>query len=136
MDYRNELAHTRSNVSANRSLFVVKQLFKIGLEEGSITEDVAGNIRYLSEKEHSRISFCFLPNGRPHKSMREHESQVLHASAHCFGLRTWCLQARSSFPLLGDIDSDDEGVGLRTFYRTKNGARRTQHLMPRTGNTF
>ena len=133
VDYRNELAHTRSNVSANRSLFVVKQLFKIGLEEGSITEDVAGNIRYLSEKEHSRTKFL-LPTKLEDliKACESTKAKYYMPALIALGSEHGVSKQEALSLCWADIDSDYEGVGLITFYRTKNGARRTQHLMPRT----
>ena len=42
---------------ANRSLFIIKQIFKQGLEENAILLDPCAQIAYLNEKQHERNNF-------------------------------------------------------------------------------
>ena len=129
--HRAELADAKSNATANRTLFVLKQIMKEGVERNAIREDVCANIRYLSEKEHERNRF-----------LMAHELEALAAAAKK-------TQAKPYLPALiwlgaehgasrqeclsltwDDIDFDYDEQGLIRFFRTKNRRERTEFLMP------
>lgn len=57
MQYMTEVVQKKSKISANRDLFIIKQVFKHGIEIRSTPEDPAAKIHYLSEKEHERNRF-------------------------------------------------------------------------------
>ena len=46
-----------SPASANRYLFILKQVFKQGVEVGAIIDDPSDKIKYLSEKQHERNNY-------------------------------------------------------------------------------
>jgi len=46
LDYRNELAEKISNATSNRYLFIIKQVFKLSVEEGAILENLVEPIGY------------------------------------------------------------------------------------------
>lgn len=128
--YRIEVAKKHSNICSNRRLFILKQVFKKGLELGAVKDDPASGIRYLSEKKHERSHYL-----TPDKL-----DQLLAA----------CTQTKAKFYLpamilLGAehgaakqeiLDLTWSSINFEadtiTFFRKKNGMRRTQAIMPRT----
>ncbi len=133
LDYRAELAGSRSNVLANRVLFVLKQLFKKGLAMGAIHQNPTAGIHYLSEKEHCRKRFLqprelsrLLEAAEKTRAKYYLPALIMLGAEHgaskqeCLGL-TW-----------GKIDLDSAGPGLIQLHRTKNARDRGDLLMPRT----
>jgi len=62
LDYRDALATNISNITSNRSLFIVKQVFKHGIQLNTVKENPVARIKYLSEKDHERNEFL-MPDG-------------------------------------------------------------------------
>ena len=134
LKYRNDLASKNSNILANRVLFVIKQVYKYGMEISSITSNPAESIRCLSEKHHCRSRF--LNPEELEKLLRACDelsrggnfmrALILLAAEHGAS-RQEALNLKWS-----DIDFKFGGRGLITFYRKKNGVKRTHSLMPRT----
>jgi hypothetical protein len=61
LEYRNKVASKSSNVTANRNLFILRQVFKHGVEPNAIRKNPAAPIPYLSEKAHMRNKFLTPP---------------------------------------------------------------------------
>lgn len=59
--YLDHLILNQSVITANRTLFVLKQVFRIGLKKKAIIDDPVKKITYQSEKGHARTRFL-LPN--------------------------------------------------------------------------
>ncbi len=57
LNYQKSASSNPSNVSSNRDLFIIKQVFKHGLEMRAVTQNEAESIRYLSEKQHEMNRF-------------------------------------------------------------------------------
>ncbi len=57
VEYRNRVASKTSNLTSNRSLFILKQIFKQGMEMNAIKNDPVAAMSYLSEKKHVRNEF-------------------------------------------------------------------------------
>ncbi len=55
--YRDLIARRTSNVTANRYLFVLKQVFKEAEKIHAVPEDPAAEVSYPSEKDHERTRF-------------------------------------------------------------------------------
>jgi integrase len=133
LEYRNKAASKSSNVTANRNLFVLRQVFKRGIDLNSIKKDPAAAIPYLSEKEHMRNEFLTPPQLdkllKACKSLRAKDalSAIVCLAAEHGASRQEILDLKWS-----NIDFDFEGKGLIRFFRTKNGRERTEYLMPRT----
>ena len=131
-EYRVRVAEERSNVLANRRLFVIKQVFAAAKAAELIERDHAASIRYLTEKNHERKRFL----------SPEQVTQLLAAASN--------MRSRHYLPLaillavehgcsrqeVLDLKWPDvmlsEQENLITFHRTKNGVTRTHRIMPRT----
>jgi integrase len=131
--YRSRIAFDLSNVSSNRHLFVIKQVFKQGIKVHAIVDNVAAPISYLSEKGHVRNRFL-LPSeldklvGASRKGRsRFYLPALIYLGAEHGASRQEALSLKWS-----DIDFEYEGQGIIKFFRTKNKKERTEYLMPRT----
>ena len=129
---RAAMAARISAVTANRRLFILKEVCARALKEGEIAKDPSAGIGYLSEKQHQRTAFL-TPEALAallHKAALSKtgylETSVLLGAEHGASLQevtslTW-----------SDIDFAFDGSGCITFFRTKNSRRRSMRLMPRT----
>ena len=133
LDYRNELAEKISNVTSNRYLFVIKQVFKQSMSEGAILEDPAGPIVYLSEKDHERNRYI-LPHAIDDliKASQETRSKFYMPALIFLGAEHGTSRQEALSLKWGDIDFDFQGKGLIRLFRNKNKRERTEYLMPRT----
>jgi len=61
LEHRNRVASETSNLTSNRSLFILKQIFKQGMEMNAIKNDPVAAMSYLSEKKHVRNEFLMPP---------------------------------------------------------------------------
>ena len=131
--YRDLIARRTSNVTANRYLFILKQLFKEAVKIHAVQEDPVAGIPYLSEKAHERTRF-----NNPQELDRLIEAcQVVKARFYLpaliyLGAEHGASRQEALDLKWSDIDFDFQGSGLITFYRRKNKTRRTHFLMPRT----
>ena len=133
LDYQQERASKFSNVAANRSLFLIKQVFIHGMMVRAVTADPAADVNYLSEKAHERNKF--LMPAELHKlveSSRQTRAMyylpaLIYLGAEHGASKQECLGLRWS-----DIDFGYQDCGIIRFYRTKNSKERTEFLMPRT----
>jgi integrase len=133
LEYRNKVASDTSSLASNRSVFVMKQVFKHGMRLNAVKDDPIIELGYLSEKAHVRNRFLG-PSELDHLLLCCKEARFKKAltalillGAEHGASKQECLDLQWS-----DIDFDFEGVGLIAFYRTKNRQERTVYLMPRT----
>lgn len=121
-----------SAVTANRRIFILKELCARALKDGEIARNPCADIGYLSEKKHQRTSFL---------APAELDRLLLHAGTSRTGyLEAAILMGAEHGASLqeilslkwADIDFQYEESGSITFFRTKNERRRTMLLMPRT----
>ena len=132
-DYRNDLANLKSNVTANRYLFIIKQVFKFGMTIGTVLDDPASSITYLSEKDHKRNKYILphsiiaLINASMETRAKFYMPALIFLGAEHGTSRQEALGLEWRY-----IDFDFQGQGLIRFYRTKNTKERTEYLMPRT----
>lgn len=137
LNYRIEIATDFSNVTSNRNLFVIKQVFKKGLEVRSVFENVAAFINYLSEKNSERNRFLL-----PHELVKLIEAaQKTRAKYYLpaiifLGAEHGASKQEILSLCWSKIDFDFAEKGIITFFRTKNKKERTEFLMPRTRNAL
>lgn len=133
LTYRKEAAYEFSNVTSNRSLFIIKQIFKHGLMINAVIEDPSSDISYLSEKEHVRNKFI-LPAEleRLIDASRKGRTKYYLPALICLGAEHGASKQEALSLRWPDIDFDYDGSGTIRFFRTKNMKERTEYLMPRT----
>jgi integrase len=114
-----------SVVTANRILFVLKQIFKTGLKEKAITENPVETISYFSEKHHSRNRFL-LPNqlaelvkACQHLRGSQYMSALIYLGAEHGACRQEALSLKWT-----DINFEYQEQGIIGLFRTKNSIRR------------
>ncbi|SDP22820.1 tyrosine-type recombinase/integrase [Desulforhopalus singaporensis] len=131
--YRAKVASELSNVSSNKRLFAIKQVFKKGIELNVVMDDPAIGINKLSEKEHERNRFL-LPNelfalvDAAKKTKAKHYLPALiWLGAEHGASKQEVLSLKWS-----KVDFDFENDGKIRLFRTKNMMERTDFLMPNT----
>lgn len=133
LTYRKKVVNTRSNATSNRILFVIKQLFKIAMDNGVIFDDLSKDIKYLSEKDHERNKYL-LPQRLDILVSASHKTRAKYYMPSLIYLGAEHGTSRQE--VLGlewdHINFDYHGIGLIRFYRNKNDRERTEYLMPRT----
>lgn len=129
-EYQLAMAKGHSKVTANRRLFVLKQVFKRAITEGALQEDPAAGIKYLSEKEHERTRFA-LPTDIDGLLAACEKTRAKHYMPAILLLAVEHAAAKQE--ILGlewkHIDFEHD---LIHFHREKNDMQRLQKLMPRT----
>jgi integrase len=138
LSYRVEVAEETSNVTSNRRLFVLKQIFAKAKKEGLLNRDDICDLRYLSEKQHERTNWL-----NPEQLIELLEAASAARSRHYMPLAI-LLSAEhgaSKQEILNlrweDIDFDLGDCGCITFFREKNGVSRAHRLdMTRTRNAL
>ena len=137
ISYQSDVAFALTSVTSNRRLFVIKQVFKTGVQRNATPEDIAGEISYLSEKKHERNKFL-LPSevvslvGASQKTKAKYYLPALiYLGAEHGASRQEALSLEWS-----DIDFEFEGQGIIRLFRTKTEKERTEYLMPRTGEAL
>ena len=99
--YINTLAQKYTNVTANRYLFILKQVFCHGLILHAVVKNPAAEIKALSEKEHQRNEFLL-----PHKlntlieATQKIRAKFYLPAAICLGAEHGA-PSRKSFPCVG-----------------------------------
>ena len=131
--YVNEIASVKSNVTANRSLSVIRKVFRHGLGLRAIIDDHSEKVKFLSEKDHIRNRFL-LPNEL--ETLTEAAKTVrgkhyLPAMIYLGAEHGASKQEILSLKWI-DIYFDYGKRGLIKLFRTKNERERTENLMPRT----
>lgn len=131
--YIENLIVNYSVVTANRTLFVLKQIFKTGHKEKAIIENPVDSMSYSSEKSHARTRFL-LPdqlNELVKACLQLHGARYM-PSLIFLGAEHGTSRQEALSLKWTDINFEYQGRGLINFFRTKNGVRRTVPLMPRT----
>ncbi len=132
-NYRYTITQEFSNITSNRDLFIIKQVFLYGLELNAIKDNPAERINYLSEKAHERNKFLM-----PAEINRLIEASQGVRSKHSLPAMIYlavehgCSKQEILSLKWADINFDFEGIGIIRFFRTKNSKERTDYLMPRT----
>lgn len=131
LDFRADEAHKNSPASANRYLFIVKQVFKRAVKEGVLKADPAREIGYLNEEQHERKKFL-KPEQVDMLIAKAGEGRAKHYLPLAILLAVEHGCSRQEVLDLKWADIDFNGKGLIRFFRTKNRRERLHHLMPRT----
>jgi len=133
VEYRNRVASKTSNLTSNRSLFILKQVFKQGMEMNAIKNDPVAAMSYLSEKKHVRNEFL-MPLQLDHllEVSQQVRSKELFPAVICLGAEHGASKQEILDLKWTDIDFEFEERGRIRFYRNKNHRERTEYLMPRT----
>lgn len=128
-EYRLQSVKNYSAVTANRRLFVLKQVFGLAVQEGAVREDPTVGVTYLSEDEHMRKRFL-LPADIDELLAACEKTKAFYLKP-IFLLSVEHAAAKQEILDLEWKHIDFEQNIVR-FYRTKNGMERIQKLMPRT----
>jgi integrase len=133
VDFRSKVASESSNVTSNRSLFIIKQVFQYAMELRAVSEDITSTIKYLSEKEHERNKFL-LPTvlDRLIEASQKGRSRFYLPALIYLGAEHGASKQEVLSLKWSDIDFEYEGQGMIRFFRTKTGKERAEYLMPRT----
>lgn len=138
LQYRIDLAGEYSNVTSNRRLFILKQVFAKAKDKNFIVRDEISNIGYLTEKEHERTEWL-----QPDQLAKLLDVASKARSKHYMVLAILLTaeHGASKQEILGlkweDIDFELGDIGYIGFYRTKNEIRRMHPLqMERTRNAL
>lgn len=122
----------RSAATSNRNLFILKQVFKTGLELKAVMKNPVKEIKYLSEKGHERKRFLspdeieILVQASKEVRAKFYLPALIYLGAEHGTSKQEALNLRWN-----DIDFRYRGIGLIRFYRTKNSHERTEFMMPR-----
>lgn len=131
--YQKEILTELSAVSSNRSLFIIKQVFKHGMKIKAVIENVSEQITYLSEKKHERNNYLLpemidtLVTACRNNRAKFYLPALIYLGAEHGASRQEALSLEWS-----DINFDYDDKGIIHFFRIKNGHERTEYLMPRT----
>jgi site-specific recombinase XerD len=131
--YVNRLAEEQSNVTANRSLSVIRKVFSHALAIRAILSNPTEGVKFLSEREHERNRFVL-----PHEIALLIEATRTLRSKHYLpaliylGAEHGTSKQEALSLKWSDIDFNFRDLGLITFFRSKTRRRRTDYLMPRS----
>jgi len=132
-EYHQMVFNKSSPASANRYLFIIKQVFKKAVSVGVIIEDPTADIKYLSEKQHERNNFLMpvdlvkLVAASQKTRAKFYMPALIYLGAEHASSKQEALSLKWS-----DINFEAEGIGLINLFRTKNSNERTEFLMPNT----
>jgi len=130
LNYRASVASGLSNVTSNRNLFVLKQVFKEGLKLRTVFDDPAASIKYLSEKEHERNKFLLpLDLDRLVDASRQGRAKFYLPALIYLGAEHGASKQEALSLIWPDINFGYENRGMIKFFRTKNTKERTEYLM-------
>ncbi|WP_319471298.1 site-specific integrase [uncultured Pseudodesulfovibrio sp.] len=133
LEYRADVAVSRSMALANRQMFILKQVFAKAVECRAIQEDPTSGIKYLSEKVHERKQFM-----QPKKVEKLLKAAAKGRAKHYLPLAILLavehgLSKQEVLDLQwSDITLDYGETGIIRFYRTKTKVERVHRIMPRT----
>ncbi len=134
LQYQTDTVREISKITANRRLFVLKQVFATAEKEKAIVKDVVAPTGYLSEKENERTSSLaprqlmgLLNLARTARTKHYMVLAILLAAEHG-AAKQEILSLQWE-----DIDFDFDELGYIHFFRTKNEVKRMHPLkMSRT----
>lgn len=133
LELQESLLISYSPANSNRYLFILKQVFKHGLEIGAISTDPVKRVKYLNENGHERNQFLIptqineLVQASQQTRAKHYMPALIYLGAEHGASRQEALSLQWD-----DIDFSLEGKGTIRLYRTKNRNERTEFLMPRT----
>lgn len=132
-NYINNVSSSYSNVTANRSLSIIKKVFEHGINLKAVINNPSQNMRFLSEKEHERNRFL-LPKelDKLIAATRYVRGKYYLPALIYLGAEHGASKQEALSLKWKDIDFDYAGRGLIRLFRTKNNKERTEYLMPRT----
>jgi len=131
--YREAVVSELSNLSSNRRLSTIKQVFEVGIKLNAIFENPAKNLKKLSEKDHERNRFIFAPDiCRLVEASQKNRGKYYLPALIFLGAEHGASKQEALSLKWSDINFDYEGIGLIRFYRTKNQTERTEYLMPQS----
>jgi integrase len=131
--YVTGVAIESSNVTANRSLSIIKKVFRHGVELNAIITDVSDKIPFLSEKGHVRNRFLLpaqldmLIEATQLTRAKYYMKPIIYLGAEHGASKQEVLSLKWD-----DIDFDFQNIGLIRLFREKTNRERTEFLMPRT----
>ena len=133
LNYQEKLFIESSAVTANRYLFIIKQIFKNGIEQKVVQTDIAASVRYLSEKAHERNNFL-MPNEviKLVDASEKTRAKYYMPALIYLGAEHGASRQEALSLIWSKIDFDYLDRGLITLFRNKNVRERTEFLMPRT----
>lgn len=133
LEFQKNVYKDTSAVTSNRSIFIIKQVFKHSLKIKAAIEDVSAQIKYLSEREHERNNYL-LPEMIVQlvEASQKIRSKFYLPALIYLGSEHGASKQEALSLVWEDINFEFEGKGLIRFYRTKNRNERTEYLMPRT----
>jgi integrase len=133
LSYRDRVASELSNVSANKRILAIKQVFQKGAELNALADNPTVKVDKLSEKGHERNRFLkpsdlfALVDASKQTLAKHYMPALIFLGAEHGASKQEVLSLRWS-----DIDFEFGDCGLIRFYRTKNKKERTVYLMPNT----
>lgn len=133
LGYQSRILQEYSAATSNRSLFVIKQIFKHGVEINARSDDPSVDVKYLSEKDHERNNFLMpdeiikLVEASQQTRAKFYMPPLIYLGAEHGTSKQEALSLKWK-----DINFNFDSQGLIKLYRTKNKKRRTEFLMPRT----
>jgi site-specific recombinase XerD len=129
VDYRTAVAEDNSNVSSNRRLFIIKQVFKTALDKGYVEVDPARGIRYLDEKDSERKTYVSPGKAADLTAACDGKHRRRYVKALTFLALDYGASRQELLDLKWkDVDFD---LDMVRFLRTKNDKERTRKLTPR-----
>ena len=133
LDFQQELFDELSPVSSNRYMFIIKQVFKKGLNIGAVLEDPSSAIKYFSEKKHERNNYLMpFEIKKLVKASQKTRAKFYMPALIYLGAEHGTSKQEALSLQWTDIKFDAEGIGMINLFRTKNSKERTEYLMPRT----
>ncbi|MCK5680267.1 site-specific integrase [bacterium] len=133
-DFGVSLSREKSVITSNRTLFIIKQLFKLANTLNAVPEDFTQGIKYFSEKKHERNRFLLpeqldslLKNSRKTKAKFYLPVLILLSAEHGASKQE-ALDLEWKYINFEYRD----GAGLIRLFRTKNMKERSDYIMPRT----
>jgi len=132
-DHQQKLFDEYSPATSNRYMFIMKQVFKKGIEIGAIINDHAKGIKYFSEKQHERNNFLEpLDLEKLAETSLKNRSKFYMPALIYLGAEHATSKQEALSLEWDKIKFDAEGCGIISLFRTKNSRERTEFLMPRT----
>jgi len=130
--YHRRVASSWTNVTANRHLFIIKQVFKQGMNIRAVFEDPAAEIRYFSEKGQQRNKFIYPDKLQELLAASRKVKAKYLPSLICLGAEHGASKQEALSLTHDDVNFHYGGKGIIRFYRTKNQRERTEFLMPQS----
>jgi site-specific recombinase XerD len=131
--YLGNVAESFTNITANRSLSVLRKVFEHGTKKNAVISDPTISIKFLSEKEHERNNFL-LPQQIDElvEASQKTRAKFYMPAIILLGAEHGASKQEILCLKWSDIDFEFMEKGLIKLYRTKNKKKRTELLMPRT----